>query len=61
LDKLENFASKFGADFYGLPQNKSYITLIKKDYEIPGSILIENEELIPFYAGETLKWQLSSN
>ena len=61
LDKLENFSSKFGADFYGLPQNKSYITLIKKDYEIPGSILIENEELIPFYAGETLKWQLSSN
>lgn len=61
LNKLENFASKFGADFYGLPQNKSYITLIKKDYEIPGSILIENEELIPFYAGETLKWQLSSN
>lgn len=61
LDKLENFASKFGADFYGLPQNKGFITLTKKEYKVPSSILIENQELIPFYAGETLKWQLSSN
>lgn len=61
LDKLENFSSKFGADFYGLPQNKGFITLTKKEYKVPSSILIENQELIPFYAGETLKWQLSSN
>lgn len=61
LDKLENFASKFGADFYGLPQNKGFITLTKKEYKVPSSIFIENQELIPFYAGETLKWQLSSN
>ena len=61
LDKLENFASKFGADFYGLPRNKGFITLTKKEYKVPSSILIENQELIPFYAGETLKWQLSSN
>ena len=61
LDKLENFSSKFGADFYGLPRNKGFITLTKKEYKVPSSILIENQELIPFYAGETLKWQLSSN
>ena len=61
LDKLENFSSKFGADFYGLPRNKGFITLTKKEYKVPSSILIDNQELIPFYAGETLKWQLSSN
>ena len=59
LDKLENFGSKFGADFYGLPYNKSKITLIKKQLEIPDTIKIGNEELIPLSAGKTLSWQLS--
>ncbi len=30
LDKLEGFASRFGADFYGLPYNEDTITLVKK-------------------------------
>jgi dihydroorotase len=59
LDKLENFSSKFGADFYKLPYNKSKIKLIKKELEIPTKIDIGNEEIIPFFAGETLSWQLS--
>ena len=59
LDKLENFSSKFGADFYKLPYNKSKIKLIKKELEIPTKIDIGNEEIIPFFAGETLPWQLS--
>ena len=59
LDKLENFSSKFGADFYKLPYNKSKITLIKKELEIPTKIKIGNEEVIPLFAGETLSWQLT--
>ncbi len=59
LDKLENFSSKFGADFYKLPYNKSKIKLIKKELEIPTKIDIGNEEIIPLFAGETLSWQLS--
>ena len=59
LGKLENFSSKFGADFYKLPYNKSKIKLIKKELEIPTKIDIGNEEIIPFFAGETLSWQLS--
>jgi dihydroorotase len=31
LDKLEGFASKFGADFYNLPHNTQVITLKKQD------------------------------
>ena len=59
IDKLENFSSKFGADFYKLPYNKSKIKLIKKQLEIPTKINIGNKELIPLFAGETLSWQLS--
>ena len=59
LDKLENFSSKFGADFYKLPYNKSKIKLIKKELEIPTKIDVGNEEIIPLFAGETLSWQLS--
>ena len=59
LGKLENFSSKFGADFYKLPYNKSKIKLIKKELEIPTKIDVGNEEIIPLFAGETLSWQLS--
>ena len=59
LDKLENFSSKFGADFYKLPYNKSKIKLIKKEFQMPDKINIGTEELIPLFAGETLSWQFS--
>ncbi|KKN57617.1 hypothetical protein LCGC14_0560610, partial [marine sediment metagenome] len=35
LDKLEGFASHFGADFYGLPRNTGKITLIKESWRVP--------------------------
>ena len=59
LDKLENFSSKFGADFYNLPYNKLKIKLIKKEFQIPDKINIGTEEIIPLFAGETLPWELS--
>ena len=59
LDKLENFSSKYGADFYNLPYSKSIIKLIKKDFMIPTKITIENEEIIPLFAGQTVSWQFS--
>ena len=59
LDKLENFSSKFGADFYKLPYNKLKIKLIKQEYQVPRKINIGTEEIIPLFAGETLSWQLS--
>jgi dihydroorotase len=59
LDKLENFSSKYGADFYKLPYSKSKIKLIKKEFRVPAKIAIGNEEIIPLFANETLSWQLS--
>lgn len=60
LDKLEGFASVFGAEFYGLPVNTQTITLEKKSWEVPTHLPFGNETLIPLCAGETLQWRLIS-
>ena len=58
LDKLEGFASKFGADFYGLPRNTRTITLAKKDWTVPESYEYAGSTIVPFMAGQVLSWQL---
>jgi dihydroorotase len=59
LDKLEAFASHFGADFYGLPRNQDTITLIRKEWTVPKTLRFAGEELVPLRAGETIPWQLA--
>ncbi len=57
LDKLENFASVFGARFYGLPVNTKTITLVKKQMTIPANYpYLDGKTLTPLQAGETLAW-----
>ncbi len=59
LDKLEGFASHYGADFYGLPRNDGTVTLIKQSWQVPQEIILPNGRLIvPFFAGETLQWKV---
>jgi dihydroorotase len=57
LDKLEGFASHFGADFYQLPRNRHTITLIKQAWQMPATFLMGDNPLIPLRAGEDLRWQ----
>lgn len=59
LDKLEGFASFFGADYYGLPRNTGTITLEKTDWQVPESYTFANEKLIPLCAGEMVHWKIS--
>jgi dihydroorotase len=59
LDKLEGFASFFGADFYGLPRNTETITLEKTDWRVPDSYTFSNKKLIPLRAGEMVHWKRS--
>jgi len=54
LDKLENFTSKYGAQFYNLPLNDSTITLIKESWQVPKEI----NGVVPFLAGHSLFWQV---
>ena len=58
LDKLEAFASFYGADFYGLPRNKERITLVKRSWQAPQELPFGQETIVPLRAGETLRWQL---
>ncbi len=58
LDKLEAFASRFGADFYGLPYNADRITLKREAWTVPDSIHIGAETLVPLRAGESLRWRV---
>ncbi len=59
LDKLEGFASFFGADFYGLPRNKSTITLEKSSWQVPEELPFSGSAIVPLRAGEMLDWRVS--
>jgi dihydroorotase len=58
LDKLEGFASFYGADFYKLPRNKDHITLQKQDWIVPEELVMQNATVVPLDAGTTLAWKL---
>lgn len=60
LDKLENFSSIFGAQFYQLPINQNKITLIKMPWKIPEKLSFGHSYLIPMQAGEMVSWQIHS-
>lgn len=58
LDRLEGFASFFGADFYGLPRNVRKIKLQKAPQVIPAEYPLGQEVVVPLRAGETLSWSI---
>lgn len=58
LDRLEGFASFFGADFYGLPRNTGQITLEHRGWEMPGSLPFGAGQVIPLRAGERMRWRV---
>ena len=61
LDKLEAFASKNGARFYGLPENTDTITLVKQAQTVPNSFPIGNGgNLVPMRAGGSVAWTMQS-
>lgn len=59
LDKLEGFASFFGADFYGMPRNTDTITLQFSPWQSPTSLPFGSDTLTPLGAGETRQWSVS--
>ncbi|MCR4299851.1 MAG: dihydroorotase [Gallionella sp.] len=58
LDKLEGFASFYGADFYGMPRNTGKITLRKESWPVSASLAFGEHRLIPLRAGEIVKWRM---
>jgi len=55
LEKFEGFASEHGPRFYGLPLNQGTVTLERAEQPVPEAV----EGLVPFHAGETLRWRLA--
>jgi dihydroorotase len=58
LDKLEGFASFFGADFYNLPRNQTQITLSKTPSTVPAEFLFGSGSVIPMRANESISWSV---
>lgn len=59
LDRLEAFASFYGADYYGLPRNSGTITLEKMEWTVDREIALpDGDSLVPLRAGETMHWKL---
>jgi dihydroorotase len=58
LDKLEGFASFYGADFYGLPRNRDHITLRRQSWEVPAELPLGQDKVVPLRAGESIAWQV---
>ena len=58
LDKLEGFASFFGADFYGLPRNSGSVTLLRQEWAVPEQVAFGEAVVKPLRGGEALGWKL---
>lgn len=58
LDRLQAFAAERGADFYGLPRNTGRVTLERTAWAPPAAYRFDQDELVPFRAGEQIAWRL---
>lgn len=60
LDKLEGFASFYGADFYGLPRNTGTVTLQRSEWLSPHGYPLGNAQVKPLFAGQFHQWLLQA-
>ena len=61
LERLEGFASHFGADFYGLVRSRERVRLIEDPWTVPASYEFAGGTVIPYRAGETIAWRLAEH
>jgi dihydroorotase len=59
LDRFEAFASLNGPAFYRLPVNEARVTMRREQWTIPERIGEGELAVMPFRAGETLRWRLA--
>ena len=59
LDKLEGFASHYGADFYRLPRNLTQVMLKRDAWTVPTTLALGEQMLVPLRAGETVAWKIA--
>ncbi len=59
LDRLEDFASHFGADFYGLPRATDTIRLEKTVTPVSDSYAFGEDSVVPLRAGGSVAWRVA--
>jgi dihydroorotase len=59
LDRLEGFASWFGADFYRLPRNVEHVTLVREPDAVPAELPFGEHTIVPLRAGESVRWRVA--
>lgn len=57
LYRLNDFASRFGAEFYELPQNEGTVTLERQSWQAPTSYQFGDDEVVPFRQEVPLQWR----
>ncbi len=58
LEHLADFASLFGAQFYGLTPNTQTVTLAQQEHIVPEHYGTSAQPLIPLYAGQIIPWSI---
>lgn len=58
LDCLNDFMSRFGAEFYQLPCNQETIEIIAKPQSVPESLPFADDRLVPIAASEQISWSI---
>lgn len=56
INKLSDFAGRFGAEFYELPINQNTIELVKQPQTLAEQFDYLGESITPLMAGQTLNW-----
>ncbi|HVC02108.1 MAG TPA: dihydroorotase [Steroidobacteraceae bacterium] len=60
LERLDAFAGRFGADFYGLPAHTETLTLVAEPWTVPASYGFGDGALVPYRAGAPVRWRLAA-
>jgi dihydroorotase len=58
LDRLEGFASRHGARFYGLPVNAETVTLVQEPWPVPSDLAFGADRLVPLRSAATVGWKV---
>ena len=58
LARLEDFASGFGADFYGLARNRGRLGLEAREWTMSPELAIGDDSVVPMRAGGQVAWAL---
>lgn len=58
LPRLDDFMSRFGAQFYQLPFTQAKIELVHQSQTIPSSLPLGQSSVVPLAAGRTLAWSI---